>query len=162
MKSGVNVSPIIIRLAMILQIPNQMSITMEENLRLVLLCDLGTWVYWVHQGQNHLPTPTSSIGGMRHPICQLQKHLSQINIASTLETCSHNMHHKLVRTATKDGSIWPSTMKRWHGTQLHTWSFHVLPSRPSNNNTIEGKTFYTYKITHPTITSKVVDVIFCM
>jgi hypothetical protein len=36
------VSPIISRLAMILQIPNQMSITMEENLRLVLLCDLGT------------------------------------------------------------------------------------------------------------------------
>jgi hypothetical protein len=38
-RPDVNVNPIISHLVVILQIPNQMWIIMEENLRLVLLCD---------------------------------------------------------------------------------------------------------------------------
>jgi hypothetical protein len=38
-RPSANVNPIISHLAVILQIPSQMRITMEENLRLILLCD---------------------------------------------------------------------------------------------------------------------------
>ncbi len=157
-RPSANVSPIISCLGVILQIPNQMWITMEENLRLVLLCDprsLG-----LLGAPKAKPLDTSSIGGMKHPICQPQEHLSQINIMAVLKTFSHNIHLRLAGTIAKDGSIWPSTLERWHDAQLLTWSFHVRPYRPSNNIP-KGKTFHTRKITRPVVTSKVVHVVYC-
>jgi len=74
-----------------------------------------------------------------------------------LEACPHNIHHRPAITIVKDGSIWPSTLGRWHGAQLCTWSFHVWPSWPSNNNIPEGKTFRTCRITRDAFTSKVVS-----
>jgi len=124
-----NVNPIISHSVIIIHIPNQRWITMEENLRLVILCDVKNlsllcalraklFVNW------HF-FHWSSIGGMRHPICQPQEHLSQINIMVAPETCPHNIHRWSTWTTTKEWSIWPSTLGRWYGAQLRTWSFHV-------------------------------------
>jgi hypothetical protein len=86
--------------------------------------------------------------------------MPQTNIMATLMDCPHNIHHKPISIMAKDGSIWPSTLGRWHGTQLCTWSFHVWPSHPSNNNTLKGWTFWTRKFTWPIITSNVVRVVY--
>jgi hypothetical protein len=65
---GANVSPIIIHLFEILQNPNQMWITMEENLRLVILFDYRN--LGLLDKANHLPINISSISDMKHPMCQ--------------------------------------------------------------------------------------------
>ncbi len=52
----------------------------------------------MHQGKNHLPIDTSSIGGMRLPICQPWEHLSQINTLVVPETCPYNIHYKPTNT----------------------------------------------------------------
>jgi hypothetical protein len=48
------------------------------------------------------------------------------------------LHCKMIRIIVKNGLIWTFILKKWHDTQLHTWfftwSFHVWPSQPSNNN----------------------------
>jgi hypothetical protein len=152
-----NVSPIVNRLIIIFQIASQMWITVKENLGLVPYVTLGTLVYWVHWRKNHLSINTSSISGMKHHISRPCEHLSQINIGAILEICPHNIHFRPTRTTTKDGLIWPPTLGRWHGsTQLCIWPF-----RPSNNNTLEGRTFCTCKITCHVVTSKVVSVVCC-
>jgi hypothetical protein len=64
----------------------------------------------MHQKQNHFLVDTSSNGGTRHPICQPFEHQSQINVMVTIINHSHNKKH--MGTVTKDGSIWPSTLRR--------------------------------------------------
>jgi hypothetical protein len=122
---GANVSPIIGHLVIILQVPSQMWITMEENPKLILLCDLrnlgllgaskakpfANWhfFHWWHE--------TSRMSTSRTLITN--------NIMVTPKACPHNTCHRPTKTMAKDGSIWPSTLGRLHGAQLHTWSFHV-------------------------------------
>jgi hypothetical protein len=71
-----NVSPIASRLAIILQIPNQISKTMEKNLKLIILCDLKNlgllgaprveplanlhFFHWWHK-TSHMPTSKTLI-----------------------------------------------------------------------------------------------------
>jgi len=43
---------------------------MEENLGLILLCDLRNLGLLGAMKAKHLPIGTSSIGGMKHPISQ--------------------------------------------------------------------------------------------
>jgi len=156
----VNVNPITSHLYGILQILNQRWNFLGKNLRLVLLCNYWNHIYWVHQGQNHLSISTWSKGGVKHAMCLPLKHQSQTNIAAGLMDCPHIIHHKPTGIMAKDGSIWPSTLKRWHSTQLGTWSFHVWPSHPSNNNTSKGRTFQIHKITQRVVTSNVVGVVY--
>jgi len=61
------------------------------------------------------------------------------------------IHHRPTRTIVKDESIWPSTLGT-NNAWLRMWFFHVWSSLPSNNNTSEGKTFYTHKMAHSIIT----------
>jgi hypothetical protein len=70
------------------------------------------------------------------------------------------IHHKSTRTIIKDESIWPSTLGKWYVIQLHTLSFHVWPPQPSNNNTPKGRTFCTFKITNPTITYNIINLVY--
>jgi hypothetical protein len=123
-RPGANGSPIVSHLAIILQVFNQMWITTGKNLKLVLLCD---------------PRNLDLLGALRakpfakwhflhwwlkNPICQTRKHLSKINMVVP-KVHPHNIHRRVARTMAKDGSIWPSTLGRWHGAQLCTWFFHV-------------------------------------
>jgi hypothetical protein len=70
------------------------------------------------------------------------------------------IHHKATRTTIKDESIWPSTLGKWYVVQLHTLSFHVWPPQPTNNNTPKGRTFCTFKITNPTITYNIINLVY--
>ncbi len=54
---------------------------------------------------------------------------------------------KANRDNNKKGSIWPSTLAKWQVVQFCTWSSHVWPFQPFNNNTLKSSTFCTPKIT---------------
>jgi len=113
--------------------------------------------YFVHQGQNHFPTCTSSKSSIRHPICQPLEYQSHTNIINAFEDFVYNVHQRLVGATCKDGSIWPSTLGRWHSVQyMCMWSFHVWPFWPSNNNILEDNNFHTQKIIYLIITSNVI------
>jgi hypothetical protein len=99
-KPSANVSPIVSHLIIILQILSQMWITMKENLSLVLPCDPKNLSLLVALRANHLPINTSSIGGMRHPICQPWKQLSQIKMVAIPKDYPHNIHRRPTRTTT--------------------------------------------------------------
>jgi hypothetical protein len=101
------------------------------------MIEIGSYVCLVHRGKNHFSTSTLSKGDVKHPICPPLGHWSHINMNNI--ACPHNIQWNSTWTTPKDGSIWPSTLGSWHNAQLHTWSFHVWPSWPSNNNTPKGK-----------------------
>jgi hypothetical protein len=81
-------------------------------------------------------------------------------MAVVFKDCSHNIHLMLVGTIIEDGSMWSFTLNIWHNTQLHTWSFHISPSFPFNNNTLEFYTFLVGKMIHLVITSKIKGVVY--
>jgi hypothetical protein len=86
---------------------------MDKNLRYSLLFNYKILlISFVHKRQTHFLTNISSNGGVRHPICDPLKHNSQINIIVTFENYLHNINYKPTRKTNKDGSIWPSTLKK--------------------------------------------------
>jgi hypothetical protein len=99
-----------------------------------------------------------STSGIRQ--CHLLEHWSQINTVVTPKDCPHNIQYRLARTTTKDGSIWPSKVRRWYSVQFHMWFFHVQPIWLFNYNIIWHSTFCTCKITHPTFTSNIDNVVY--
>ncbi len=68
----------------------------------------------------------------------------------------HNYEH--VNIMASDESIWSLTCGRWHGAQFCTWYFHVWPSQPSKNKTLEGKVFFKRRMAQSVITSNVIGV----
>jgi len=113
----------------------------------------------VQWGQTHYPIRTTSIGGIMHAIYQPLEHLSHTNIWVAPPLDPHNIYFKLAHITAKLGSIVPSTFGRWHGAQLHTWSFQTTPSWSSNMRTLEASTSRTRKIVWPVVTSNVVSAI---
>ncbi len=106
-----------------------------------------------------IPTCISSKSSIRHPICQPLEYQSHTNIINALEDYMYNIHQRLVGATYKDGSIWPSTLGRWHSVQyMCMWSFHVWPFWPSNNNILEDNRFHTQKVIYLIITSNVIIV----
>jgi len=116
--------------------------------------------YNAHYRQKHFLINIYSHVSLKHPICKPLEHWLQINIIETLVNCSHNIQKNHVSTTTKDGSFWPSTLRKWYDAQSCKWSFHVWQSWTSNNNTQKGSTLHTFKMIHPIITSNVIDVVY--
>jgi hypothetical protein len=145
-------------LAIIPQIPNQMWITIEENLRLIILCDLrnlgllraksfANWhfFHWWHE-TSHMP-----------------------NFENTYHKSTYWQLLKLAHTTYIIGQLelWlkmgPFGHPHWEDDMVHNlckWSFHVWPSQPSNNDTPEAKTFHTCRITRLVVTFKIVSAIY--
>jgi hypothetical protein len=130
---------------------NQMCITMAKHLKYSLPFNYRSPLsYFVHQGQNHFPTCMSSKNSIRHPICQPLEYQTHTNMINALEDSMYNRHQRLVGATYKDGSIWPSTLWRWHSVQyMCMWYFHVWPFWAfwaSNNNILEDNSFHTQNI----------------
>ncbi len=98
---------------------NKMSIILKNNLNYFLLFNKKNryLCLHVHWGQNHFFTNISCNGGVKHPICQPLTDWSQVNIVTTPIAYPHNIQRSFVGTITKDGSIQPSTLRKWHGAQ---------------------------------------------
>jgi len=152
-------SPIVNCLCALLPFFNQMWIVLENNSDYFLLSNYMN----KHLGLSCALSffiNISSNGNVKHPISQPLEHWLQINILATLLNCSHNIPKNHVRITTKDGSFSPSTLGKWYHAQPWKWSFHVWQSWTSNNNTLEGSTLHTFKMTHPIVTSNVIDVVY--
>ena len=122
--------------------------------------------YWflerlTHSGQAHCPTGTSKSDGVRHSKCYPVNQILQITIIAARLALPHNWHLKPVGIWDVLGCIISSICGKWHGTQFQVWSFHNLPSHPSNSNTPEPRTSRTRRIIGPIVTSKVVGVVCC-
>ncbi len=105
----------------------------------------------MHHGYTWFLVGTFTNGGVKQSIYHPLKQWSQTNMVTTPHDSPHSMHHNHVGTMATDGSTWPSTCERWHGAQFCTWSLHTWPSQCPNNKTPKVKTFFTHKMTWPTM-----------
>ncbi len=155
-------SPVVNCLCAFLPFFNHMWIVLENNLDYFLISNYMTrhvglsCALWAKTFLINI----SSHDNMKHPICQPLEHWLQINIIATPVNCSHNIQKDHIRPTTKDGSFWPSTVGKWYDAQLCKWSFHVWQSWTSNNGTLENNTLHTFKMTHPIVTSNIIDVVY--